>query len=426
VFASRSAIGLGSEGGNTRPDPFPRKIIGAAQYKYGLSDRLTLETTLSADRLIRGALEPTNDILPVFNNQSGLDGQTLSFGLYSRPKDRFGLRLGGALSNSRDATVAQLSRTGIGRALSLDYDWRYKKFASIGNFYYFSPEFYNTGSSSNNKAGGNLPFTGAYKKNFFRLNASTYITNLDKKSRNGLNERSGFAFNHNYRPNNKIQIQNNVVYRKFENDFSESNSASYRTFALLNINKRVSLTAAAIATNRKNIRPTLQTDFQGQATLGGILFLDKRRHNQLSQSFSIDLDNNFTSYTQFRWRYKNWIFQPSFSWQTGANGSRNFRLANGIFWQGFNSSRLSFEYAITSSEFAGSLYDPYGAIIVGSKNKSVSHSIALNIQTVLGFIDNKPHVLSSLQSGYIKAQVFWMQMVMVNINQENNYSDKPK
>lgn len=407
LFSSRSSIGLGKDSAGAKVDPFPRKVTGLAQYKYGVSDRLTLETALSGDHLIRDPNEPSTRFLPTFNNQGSLQGQTLSFGLYSRPKDRFGLRLGGALSNSSDQTEAQLSRTGIGRALSLDYDWRFKTFSSIGNFYYFSPEFYNTGSSSNNRAGGNISITGVYKKNFFRINTSTILTNLDKKSRNGLNQRSNISFNHSYRPNNKTQIQNNIVYRKNENDAVSSDIASYRFFVRRDLSKRVSVTASTIATNRRQFQPTEQRDFLGQATLGGILFLDRRKRNQLSQSFTLDTDNRLFSFTQFRWRYKNWIFQPSLSFQTNPQQSRNFRFANGIFWQGTNSSRFGIEYALSSSQSTGSIFDPFGGIIIGSKNKSVTHSVAINVQTVLGFVDNKPRILTSTQTGYIKAKVFF-------------------
>lgn len=406
LFNSRSSIGLGQNGQDTKADPFPRKITGGAQYQYGLSDRMTLETIFSGDRLTRSAREPFTKFLPVFNNQSSLEGETLSFGIYSRPKDRFGLRLGGAFSHSSDATKAQLSRTGLGKALTLDYDWRVKGFSSIGNFYYFSPEFYNPASSANNRAGGNISINGIYKKNYFRFNGATFLTNLDKKSADGLQQRNNIAFNHSYRPNNNTQIQNNFIYRESKNDVSSSNIVSYRAFALRNINKRVSATSSVILTNRKTFQPTLRTDFLGQVTVGGILFLDNRKRNQISQSFSLDTEDRFTSFTQFRWRYKNWIFQPSLSLQTNPGGTRNYRLANGVFWQGTNSSRFGIEYAVSSSQASTSTFDSFGGIIVGGKNKSINHSVALNLQTVVGFVDNKPHILTSTQTGYIRGKVF--------------------
>ncbi len=408
LFNQRSSISLKKDTESSQPDVIPRKAVTGGQFQYGLSDRLTLEGVVAADRFMRSPGEPllANKILPLTNDIRFLEGETLSLGLYARPKNNFGLRLGTALSHSTDPSSRKLTRTGVGNAFSLDYDWRFKTFTSVGNFFYMSPEFYTPNSPSGNIAGGNISLNGIYKKNFFRVNAFSTFTNLDRKSANGLQQRNTFAFNHSYRPDPNTSVQNNLVYRELKNDNSNVNNITYRTFVLKNVNKRFSATAATRLSNNKSLKPTTQTNFLGELTLGGVLFLDKRRRSQISNSFSLDTDEGVTSFTQLRWRYKNWVYQPSITYRMAKGGIRNYRIANGLFWQPPGSSRVGFEYAISNFQSPFRTFDEFGALIVAGKNKSVNHSVALNVQTVLGFVDNKPRILSNTQTGYIRGKAF--------------------
>jgi hypothetical protein len=409
LFNTQSNFSFSGEQANSRAEIIPRKALAGGQFQYGLTDRITLESIVTADYLIRDPGDPflfNSSFLPISNDNRFINGETISLGVYARPKNNIGIRLGTALSNSNISAGANPGRAGVGHALSLDYDLRFKRCSSLGSIFYLSPEFYTPGSPSNNTIGGNFSLNSTIGKNNIRGSLFTSLTNLDKKSINGIQQRNSIAINHAYQVNSRISFQNNFVYREVKNDFTNFNTASYRAFMLNNINKRFTATASYFLQNSKNLTPVLSTKFFGEATLGGIFFLDKKRRNQFRLSFALNTDNQIRTFAQWMIRYKNLIYQPSISVETNPGGRRGYQMRQGLFWQTTGSSRVGLEYTLSTLQSQNQNFDQFGGIAISGRNKSVNQTLSLNVQTMLGFLGAKPRILTSNQTGYVKGKAF--------------------
>ncbi len=411
ILNSSSSISLNNQDNNSDTNIVPNRLMTGGQFQYGLNQRLTLEGILMADRIIGGAnfAEPifrSEGYLPYFPNSAFLSGQTASIGLYARPKDNFGFRLNTGLSHSDDISRAKLFRGGFGNSVSLDYDWRLKNFSQIGNLFFLSPNYYASGGTTGNIAGANFSLTGSVGRQFMRASFQSNLFNLDKKSVGGIRTRSVASFSHTMRFSPLTSLQNTILYRTFKDDGSELGSLNYNNFLFHKITPRLVGTVGTRTFISNSIKPKQEQSLFSELSLGGFYLIGKTKRQQINFAAGFSNENDIRLYLQGRFNYKKMIYQPSINIVRSGNGSTGYTLGNGLFWQSKQGSRFGIEYTVSSITSPFYAFDSVGGIMINTTNRNINHSLALNLSNTLGFVDGKPHLLTSTEAGYLKAKAF--------------------
>lgn len=418
LLNNSSSISFVNKNNASDQDIIPNRLTGGGQFQYGLTQRLTAEGILMADKIMGGVNFPepifrTREFLPYFSNPAFLNGQTASIGLYSRPKDNFGIRLNAGLSHSQDISQAKLFRSGFGNSFSVDYDWRLKNFSQIGNIFYLSPNYYVPGGSLGNIAGANFSLTGSYGRQFLRANLQSNLFNLDQKSVGGLRSNNVASFSHIMRFSPRTSLQNILIYRSFQNDLSEVNALNYSNFFFRKITPRLVGTIGARTSQIATLKPNSESSLFSELSFGGFYLIGKKKQYQINFASGFSSNNDLRLFLQGRFSYKKLIYQPFINIVKGATGSKGYTIGNGLFWQSEQGSRFGIEYivsTITSPFFA---IDQNSGSIINTTNQNINHSLSLNLSNTLGFIDGKPRLLTSAETGYLKAKAF------IDLNKNN-------
>ncbi|MDX1920635.1 MAG: hypothetical protein SFU25_07890 [Candidatus Caenarcaniphilales bacterium] len=410
----------------------PNRLITGGLYQYGLTERVSIEGAISYDKLLSTpSRRPLSFGLgngfdkAFFPDPFFLDGFNSSIAISSRPKNNLGLRVGLAASNSKDATLNQIQRSGLGYASFLDFDWRGKKYSTQGGLYYNSPSFYSLGFSSQNEFGGNLSIAGSIgKKQGFNLSASRRLRNLDQKSIGGIRTDSRVRFNHSVRPGKGVFIQNTVNYNDFSNDANSSRSYSVRTAARKRISRKVDLNVSAGIVQQENLKPLVQKNRQVDFSAGSTYRFGPELKNQVSfggrqiflngPAFS-NISNRRGIFIEGRFTKGKLVYQPSAQvfFGKGRDQESSFAISNGLFWQQNDGTRIGIEHIFSNSQSIFLLptldldgLDPELSFIRSSV-KTTSHTLALNLFSTIGFYDGKPRLLNnSINSGYLKGNVY--------------------
>ncbi|MDX1920193.1 MAG: carboxypeptidase-like regulatory domain-containing protein [Candidatus Caenarcaniphilales bacterium] len=374
------------------------KALTGGFFKYGISPRVNIQAAVSADRNVSTPSESelffTGKLKPNFADIRFLEGQTASLGIISRPRDNLGLNFFGAVSNSKDLTENKLFRSGAGYALLGSLDYRFKNLYTQASAYRYSPSYYTPLNTFSNREGYNFSLGYSLKNQSISLNLRGENTNLDGLSFGGKTKNTNLLVSHNARLGKKTNISNFVNIGTIQNQIIDSENRNARSTIRHRLNKRLDLTFSAGYTEFKdNLSGT--SDRITDLTPGFTFYMGEKQEHQLSFSSSRFSDKSNNQFVQGRFTIRdNIVYQPSINRFKSFGGDTSYLFANGLFWEKQSGLRFGLEH----------LYNVAVPALGGKKisNQSLRVSALFN----LGFVDKKPYLMSSPDSGYLVANVF--------------------
>lgn len=410
----------GSSGGNLFQDSSTgNKAVAGAAFKYGLTNKANIEVNASADQNITNANNNFREQYgslnqaPLFSDTRYLQGQTVSFGIVSRPTDNFGISTYAALSRSQDTSPGAIFRSGTGYALYSNYDFRHKNFYNQGSAYYYSPEFYTPLSIFSNRMGGNMSFGLGLKKQSIGGNIRIDTNNLDGKSFGGKYTSKNLLLNYNNNLGKYTSVSSSLNVSQNNSDLIDQTNISTRSILRQKVNKRFDLTMSTGTLRQIDNKTNTPAVFIADITPGGTLYLGSERQNMLNFGASFFTDNINSQYVQGRFKVKSFVYQPSITRFASSSGDVNWLISQGVFYEKSNGLRLGLEYLLGQSQSAGG--------VNGRGSGQTNHSIRLTMLSNVGFVDKKPYLTNTQSSGYVKGTVF----VDLNGNGLFDQSEKP-
>ncbi len=393
------------------------KLLGGANFQYGLTPKVNIQSSISYDHTLSEGenfqtLYGNLSSKPLFSDARYLSGGTASVGLLARPKENFGFSLFGALSQSSDLSPTKIFRAGIGRALYGSYDYRYKNFFNQGSFYYYSPEFYSPLSITSNRMGGSVSFGLSLKRQSIGGNFRIDDTNIDGGSFGGRLSVKNLLLTHNYNLSKTTSLSSSVNLSRSTNNLFDQNTFAGRTVLRQKLNSRLDATLSGGIYRQEDRKAKTAPFTVSDVTPGATLYLGKERQHQVSFGNTFFSDNTQSTYLQGRFRLKNaLVYQPSITRFKSSQNDINWLISNGVFWEKQNGLRLGGEYI-------------YGQLKPGSgigTGQTSNHTLRLTMLCNVGFADKKPYFANTQNSGYVKGRVF----IDLNKNGIMDGSDMP-
>ncbi len=429
---------------NFSQDIYANKAIVATQFEYGLTDRMSLEASLSADQNIGqpnfNEYKNSSDKLPLSGDGRFMSGQVASFNLKTRPNKSLRFNTGIGVSNSLDYSENQLSRDGIGSAFFANYSFtptpkvtnssNQNRFFSYGDFSIRSPSFYNldrpSGNRMNASMGAGISIFGQ------KINASlrNSTLNLDQKSLNGLHVSNTLNLSHAYSFSPKLQLQDNLSFRNYSDDMNNNENTNARASLNYKLNKKMSLNLSSGFQNQNTIKPEKNSQFLADATLGGHYFFDSLSfldRKDLNYGISYFSNDTIKLFLEGRLKYKNLVFEPSASIFQEQRSTQGFSLGTALFWETENGSRLGFSYMYTKAltdmgttllSYQNENSNDYFYKTYNREMKNTNHTLTLSLFSKMGIVEKTPHIIAGFNSGFVKGKVF-IDLNKNNIQDEN-------
>ena len=412
-------------GKNPNQTDSPKKLLVGSGFRYGLSERVNVGISASADPFFGKALGSTSstneEYAPETFNTSQTQGTTASVSLTARPTNSLGFNLETAISGMRDLSEDRIyqrfGHDGLGLAALLDMDYRKKIFSTQGSLFYISPSFYSPSGIQNNRMGFSLSNSLSFKGQAFNMSLNNVIENMDGKGRDGKeNDFDVNIFHSTMLPYN-ISWQNKFKYKREESEKTFSDSVDLQTSFQQRINKNLSLRVSGSLINSTSGKENKIHSLDSTLSIGGTYRFNE--NNSLNFGLSAFPERDGKSlFLQYRKNFqngklKNISYEPSIQIFSGKSDEYSWSLSNGLYWQKSDGTRLGIQYIYSNSSNPVKISstntntaDETSETRSG-KSKTTNHTIYTSLNTNIGVFDKRLHLISNAaNAGYLTGKVF--------------------
>lgn len=214
-----------------------KKFIAGAQYQYGISDKLKLDSKIIADRIYS---TPKNSIWQsiysadalltsgTWKNPNNLDGITNLNTIYFKKNDSLTYKLTGGVSSARDLSQGNAQLGGYTTSAGITY--KNDLLHAESELFTTSPDFYlagGDGSFVNDRTGASVSLSASQNSSSINGRYKKYFSNTAKRFEGGLLEFDDYSFSASKNFEKLGNARFNINGRDGKNSFAHNKSYYY-------------------------------------------------------------------------------------------------------------------------------------------------------------------------------------------------------